>query len=69
MPKSGRQAGCRRFEAIHSWRGPQAWLQGAKGEVSWAAKPLKAGDAAAQRQTRSRLKSNAPSEVLLFDLA
>jgi quercetin 2,3-dioxygenase len=58
-------------EAIHPLaQGRKAWLQVAKGEVVLDNQTLKAGDAAAiTDQTQIAVKSNEPSEVLLFDLA
>jgi quercetin 2,3-dioxygenase len=58
-------------EAIHPLaQGRRAWLQVAKGEVVLDGQVLKAGDAAAiTDQAQIAVKSNAPSEVLLFDLA
>ncbi|HKX64403.1 MAG TPA: pirin family protein [Rhizomicrobium sp.] len=58
-------------EAIHPLaQGRKAWLQVAKGEVKLGEDVLKAGDAAAiSDQIQIAVKSNAPSEVLLFDLA
>jgi redox-sensitive bicupin YhaK (pirin superfamily) len=58
-------------EAIHPLaQGRKAWLHVAKGEVSLGEETLKAGDAAAVTDlSRIAIKSNAPSEVLLFDLA
>lgn len=58
-------------EAIHPLaQGRKAWLQVAKGEVKLGEDTLKAGDAAAiTDQVQIAIKSNAPSEVLLFDLA
>ena len=58
-------------EAIHPLaQGRKAWLQVAKGEVKLGGEVLKAGDAAAiSDQTEIAVRSNAPSEVLLFDLA
>jgi len=58
-------------EAIHALEaGRKAWLQVAKGEISIGNEILKAGDAAAiTDQTQIAVKSNAESEVLLFDLA
>ena len=57
-------------EAIHTLaQGRKAWLQVAKGEVTLGEETLKAGDAAAiTDQTQVAIRSNAPSEVLLFDL-
>ena len=50
--------------------GRKAWLQVAKGEVSLGEDTLRAGDAAAiTDQAEIAVRSNAPSEVLLFDLA
>jgi len=58
-------------EAVHNLRpGRKAWLQVAKGEVSVSDKTLKSGDAAALTDlTQIQVRSRAPSEVLLFDLA
>jgi redox-sensitive bicupin YhaK (pirin superfamily) len=58
-------------EAIHTLRpGRKAWLQVVKGEVSIGEERLKAGDAAALTDmTQIQVRSRAPSEVLLFDLA
>ncbi|HKQ10154.1 MAG TPA: pirin family protein, partial [Rhizomicrobium sp.] len=58
-------------EAIHPLaQGRKAWLQVAKGEVRLGEDVLQAGDAAAISDlTEIAVKSNAPSEVLLFDLA
>jgi redox-sensitive bicupin YhaK (pirin superfamily) len=58
-------------EAIHPLTpGRKAWLQVARGEVSVAGETLGAGDAAAITDlAQIAVKSNAPSEVLLFDLA
>jgi len=58
-------------EAIHTLRpGRKAWLQVVKGEVSIGEETLKAGDAAALTDmTQIQVRSRAPSEVLLFDLA
>jgi redox-sensitive bicupin YhaK (pirin superfamily) len=58
-------------EAIHPLApGRKAWLQVAKGEVAVGADVLKAGDGAAITDvTQIAVKSNTPSEVLLFDLA
>ncbi len=58
-------------EAIHTLRpGRKAWLQVVKGEVSIGEEHLKAGDAAALTDmTQIQVRSHAPSEVLLFDLA
>jgi redox-sensitive bicupin YhaK (pirin superfamily) len=57
-------------EAIHPLApGRNAWLQVARGEVTLGEEVLKAGDAAAiTDQTQVAVRSNAPSEVLLFDL-
>lgn len=57
-------------EAIHPLaQGRNAWLQVARGEVTLGEEVLKAGDAAAiTDQTQVAVRSNAPSEVLLFDL-
>src|SRR6201991_342534 len=58
-------------EAIHPLAaGRKGWLQVAKGEVAIGDEVLKAGDAAAiTDQQQIAVKSNAESEVLLFDLA
>ena len=58
-------------EAIHPLApGRKAWLQVARGEVTLGNETLKAGDAAAiTDQSQIAVKSNAESEVLLFDLA
>jgi len=58
-------------EAVHNLRpGRKAWLQVAKGEVSIGEETLKAGDAAALTDmTQIQVRSRAPSEILLFDLA
>jgi redox-sensitive bicupin YhaK (pirin superfamily) len=58
-------------EAIHPLaQGRKAWLQVARGEVTLGEEVLKAGDAAAiTDQTQVTVRSKAPSEVLLFDLA
>ena len=58
-------------EAIHPLvQGRKAWLQVARGEISLGEETLRAGDAAAITDlTQIAIKSNAPSEVLLFDLA
>jgi redox-sensitive bicupin YhaK (pirin superfamily) len=58
-------------EAVHNLRpGRKAWLQVAKGEVSVSGEHLKAGDAAALTDmAQIQVRSRAPSEVLLFDLA
>jgi len=58
-------------EAIHDLApGRKAWLQVAKGEVVVGDAVLKAGDAAAITDlAQVAVKSNAASEVLLFDLA
>lgn len=57
-------------EVIHPLQqGRKAWLQVAKGEVKLGEDVLQAGDAAAITDvTRVAVKSNAESEVLLFDL-
>jgi redox-sensitive bicupin YhaK (pirin superfamily) len=59
------------MEALHALApGRRAWLQVAKGEVMLAGESLTAGDAAAiSDQQQIALRSTAPSEVLLFDLA
>jgi len=58
-------------EAVHNLRpGRKAWLQVAKGEVSIGEETLKAGDAAALTDmTQIQVRSRAPSEILLIDLA
>jgi len=58
-------------EAVHTLRpGRKAWLQVARGEVTVGEETLKAGDAAALTDmTQIQVRSRAPSEVLLFDLA
>jgi redox-sensitive bicupin YhaK (pirin superfamily) len=58
-------------EAIHPLaQGRKAWLQVARGEIALDGQTLKAGDAAAiTDQTQIAVRSNAESEVLLFDLA
>ena len=58
-------------EAIHALaQGRKAWLQVASGEVKLGEETLKAGDAAAiTDQDQIAVRSKAPSEVLLFDLA
>ena len=58
-------------EAIHQLApGRKAWLQVARGEVTVDGQTLQAGDAAAiTDQASIAVRSNAPSEVLLFDLA
>jgi redox-sensitive bicupin YhaK (pirin superfamily) len=58
-------------EAIHPLaQGRKAWLQVAKGEVTVGEDVLKAGDGGAITDVTSiAVRSNAPSEVLLFDLA
>ena len=58
-------------EAIHPLaQGRKAWLQVASGEVRLDGQTLKAGDAAAiTDQDQIAVRSKAPSEVLLFDLA
>ena len=60
-----------RVEAIHPLApGRKAWLQVARGEVTVGGQTLKAGDAAAiTDQETIAVIANAPSEVLLFDLA
>ena len=57
-------------EAIHPLaQGRKAWLHVAKGEVRLGDEVLKAGDAAAVTdQAQIAVRSNAESEVLLFDL-
>jgi redox-sensitive bicupin YhaK (pirin superfamily) len=50
--------------------GRRAWLQVAAGEIALGDKVLKQGDAAAiTDEDKMVLRSNAPSEVLLFDMA
>ena len=58
-------------EAIHALApGRKAWLQVARGAVTVDGQALEAGDAAAiTDQDSIAVRSNAPSEVLLFDLA
>jgi redox-sensitive bicupin YhaK (pirin superfamily) len=58
-------------EAIHPLaQGRKAWLQVARGEVTVGEDVLKAGDAAAITDVAQiAVRSNVPSEVLLFDLA
>jgi quercetin 2,3-dioxygenase len=58
-------------EAVHTLRpGRKAWLQVARGEVTVGEETLRAGDAAALTDmTQIQVRSRAPSEVLLFDLA
>lgn len=58
-------------EAIHALaHGRRAWIQVAKGEVAVGEEILKAGDGAAVTdQDQIAVRSKAPSEVLLFDLA
>ena len=58
-------------EAIHPLaKGRKAWLHVARGEVRLCEETLKAGDAAAiNDQDQIAVRSKAPSEVLLFDLA
>ncbi|HVV28910.1 MAG TPA: pirin family protein [Rhizomicrobium sp.] len=58
-------------ETIHPLeQGRKAWLQVARGEVVLGGETLKAGDAAAVTdQAEITVRSRAPSEVLLFDLA
>ncbi len=58
------------IEAIHNLaQGRKAWLQVAKGEVTVDGQILKAGDAAAITDLPEiAVRSNEPSEVLLFDL-
>ena len=51
-------------------QGRKAWLQVARGEVTLGEETLKAGDAAAiSDQTQITVRSNVPSEALLFDLS
>ena len=61
----------RETEAIRSLApGRRAWVQVAKGEITLGDETLRAGDAAAVTdQEQVTICSNAPSEVLLFDLA
>jgi len=61
----------RDIEAIRSLApGRRAWVQVAKGEITLGDETLRAGDAAAVTdQEQVTICSNAPSEVLLFDLA
>ena len=58
-------------EAVHTLRpGRKAWLQVVKGEVTVGEETLKAGDAAALTDlSQIQVRSKAPSEVLLFDMA
>ena len=58
------------IEAIRPLRpGRKAWLQVAKGEVTLNEQTLTAGDAAAiSDQDQIAVKSNKPSELLLFDI-
>ena len=58
-------------EALHALApGRKVWLHVARGEVTVDGQTLKAGDAAAiTDQQQIAVRSNAPSEVLLFDLA
>ncbi len=58
-------------EAIHPLeQGRRAWLQVARGEVTVGDETLRAGDAAAITDLiQIAVRSRAPSEVLLFDLA
>jgi redox-sensitive bicupin YhaK (pirin superfamily) len=58
-------------EAIHALApGRKAWLQVARGAVTVDGQALEAGDAAAiTDQDSIAVRSNAPSELLLFDLA
>ncbi|OJT95851.1 MAG: quercetin 2,3-dioxygenase [Alphaproteobacteria bacterium 65-7] len=58
-------------EAIHPLApGRKAWLQVARGEIAVGDTVLKAGDAAAiTDMTDIAVRSNVPSEILLFDLA
>ncbi len=58
-------------EALHPLaKGRKLWLQVAKGEVKLGEQALRAGDAAAiTDQDQIAVRSAAPSEVLLFDLA
>jgi quercetin 2,3-dioxygenase len=58
-------------EAIHPIApGRRVWLQVAKGEVAVGDETLKAGDAAAiTDQEDVAIRSQQPSEVLLFDLS
>ena len=59
------------LETVHTLRpGRKAWLHVAKGEVSVGEERLKAGDAAAITDlSQIQVRSRAPSEVLLFDMA
>jgi hypothetical protein len=61
----------RDIEVIHPLApGRRAWVQMAKGEITLGDETLRAGDAAAVTdQDQVTICSNAPSEVLLFDLA
>ena len=58
-------------EALHALApGRKVWLHVARGEVTVDGQTLKAGDAAAiTDQQQIAVRSKAPSEVLLFDLA
>jgi len=58
-------------EAIHPLApGRKAWLQVARGEIAIGEDVLKAGDAAAITDMADiAVRSNVPSEILLFDLA
>jgi redox-sensitive bicupin YhaK (pirin superfamily) len=58
-------------EAIHTLRpGRRAWLQVVRGQVSVGEETLNPGDAAAiTDMTQIQIRSRAPSEMLLFDLA
>ena len=58
-------------EAIHPLApGRKAWLQVARGEIAIGEDVLKAGDAVAITDMADiAVRSNAPSEILLFDLA
>ena len=58
-------------EALHALApGRKVWLHVARGEVTVDGQTLKAGDASAiTDQQQIAVRSNAPSEVLLFDLA
>src|SRR4051812_22116021 len=58
-------------EAIHALApGRKAWLQVAKGEVTLNEETLRAGDAAAiTDQDQIAVRSQKPSELLLFDMA
>ena len=70
MRRSGPPSWMPAWRRSTRWRqGRKAWLQVAKGEVKLGEETLKAGDAAAiTDQDEIAVRSNAPSEVLLFDL-